>query len=346
MMHMAIESGIRRARRNIGASLGTGGVSLAALLFAAALLSVPPPAIAAPSRRASAGPAGPVRLSAADSITRAIEKGRAETREWLKSAPTSYLATVDRRDFGDKTTMTVGSAPENDVRLEDPAVARVHLRVTVVGDSFHVESADGRATFKVKDEERTEAMLPPSGIGVGRYMLRLSHQRFPALIVFDPQSPRFQDYKGLEYFPVNLSYRYVLRLTPDPTPDTVVILSTRGNQRHALRAGRFEFLVGNGVCRLEATRLLEPGVGEHDLGVFFRDATSGKESYGLGRYVDVEPLEDGRYVLDFNLAYNPACAFSEHYNCPIPPRTNALKLPIRAGEKDSHYAAEKVSNEP
>jgi hypothetical protein len=275
-----------------------------------------------------------------DSLTRAIEKDREDTRQWLKSSPLSYLATVARRDFGDKNTLTVGSAPENDMRVEDPAIAPTHLRVTVVGDSFHVVSADGKATFKVNDEERTEATLPPSGIGVGRFTLRLSHQRFPAIIVFDPQSPHFASYHGLEYFPVNLAYRYVLPLTASAHPDTVIILSTRGNQRRALRVGRFDFVVGNAVCRLEATRLLEPGVGERDLGVFFRDATSGKQSYGLGRYVDVVPLPDGRYTLDFNTAYNPACAFSDHYNCPIPPKANSLKLPIPAGEKDSHYHGE------
>jgi len=84
-------------------------------------------------------------------------------------------------------------------------------------------------------------------------------------------------------------------------------------------------------------RLLEPGVGENDLGIFFRDATTGKESYALGRYVDVKKLENGRYLLDFNFAYNPACAFSDHYNCPIPPRENVLPMAVRAGEMDSRY---------
>ena len=62
-----------------------------------------------------------------------------------------------------------------------------------------------------------------------------------------------------------------------------------------------------------------------------------KVFYTLERYVDLKKLENGNYILDFNLAYNPACAFSEYYNCPIPPKSNALMVPIRAGEMDSHY---------
>jgi len=223
------------------------------------------------------------------------------------------------------------------VRIADAAVAAHHLRVTVVGDSFAVEALDPGATFRVKDEERRAARVGPSSIGIGRFGLRLSHQRFPAIIVFDPRSPRFAEYKGLQWFPVDPAYRYVLPLTPNPKPDTTVILSTRGNRRRAVRVGWFDFLVGRTRCRLEATRLLEPGVGENDLSVFFRDATTGRESCPVGRYVDPERLPDGHYVLDFNLGYNPACAVSDHYNCPIPPKANVLKVAIRAGEMDAHY---------
>jgi uncharacterized protein (DUF1684 family) len=96
--------------------------------------------------------------------------------------------------------------------------------------------------------------------------------------------------------------------------------------------GWFEFEVAGKRQRLAAVRLLEPGVGEDDLSIFFRDATSGKGSYGMGRYVDPERLPDGRWVLDFNLAYNPACAVSPYYNCPVPPPENVLEAAIRAGE--------------
>jgi uncharacterized protein len=273
----------------------------------------------------------------ADSIRRTIEKDRDDTREWLKSGATSYLATAMRVEFDTRAALKVGRRHSSDVHLDDPAVRDDHLLVTVVGDSFRVEALDDSATFKVKGVTQRTVMVGPSAIGVGRYSLRLSHQRYPAIIVFDPENPRYKTYKGIDYFPVDLSWRYVLPLTPDPVRDTVVIQSTRGSQRRAVRAGWFDFIVGRTRCRLEANRLLEPGVGEHDIAVFFRDATTGKETYPVGRYLDPTPLPDGRYVLDFNMAYNPACAYSDHYNCPIPSSANRLKVAVRAGEQDMHY---------
>ena len=285
------------------------------------------------------GPSQGPRMSAAeaDTLLPSYARDRAETDQWLKSAPTSYLATILRRDFNERTSLTVGSAPGNDVRIEDAGVRPHHLRVTVVGDSFHVETIDPRARFQMKDSTMSRATLPPSGIKVGRFSLRLSHQRFPAIIVFDPKSPRFKLYKGIKYFPPDLSYHVVTALVPNPKPDTTIILSTRGNRRRAVRVGWFDFKVNGTPCRLEAERLLEPGVGENDLGLFFTDATTKKESYGVGRYLDPERRKDGLYTLDFNRCYNPACAYSDHYNCPIPPEANHLTVAIRAGEMDSHY---------
>jgi hypothetical protein len=172
---------------------------------------------------------------------------------------------------------------------------------------------------------------------VGRFILRLSHQRFPGIIVYDAASPRFREYKGLRYFPYDPAFRYILPLTANPKSDTTIILSTRGNRRKALRVGWFEFVVEGKSCRLEVSRLLEPGVGEKSYSIFFRDATSGVESYPMGRYVEAEELPDGRFLLDFNMTYNPACAFSDHYNCPIPPKENHLPARITAGEMNSHY---------
>lgn len=288
--------------------------------------------------------ARPVKLTPvqATAVMKEYEKDRADTQKWLQSDPTSYLATIDRRDFEQRKTLTVGRAPDNDLKIDDAAVSAHHLKVTVEGDKFRVEALDQTASFKVnKGKEGWQAVrdatLEPSSIQIGRFLIRLSHQRFPGLIVFDPQSPRFKLYKGLSYFPPDVAYRYELALTPNPKSDITIIMSTRGNQRRAERVGWFEFYVGETPVKLEALRLLEPGVGETDLGIFFRDATTGKESYELGRYVDVKKLPNGKFLLDFNFTYNPACAYSDHYNCPIPPKANVLTVAIRAGEMDSHY---------
>jgi hypothetical protein len=282
--------------------------------------------------------AHPVQLdrARAAAVTREIEQRRAEA-DAAQRGPASYFATVARRDFGDRATLTVGRAADNDVRLDDPAVQPHHLRITVEGDTFRVTAVDPAASFTAGPAPSRGTTMGPGTIGVGRFRLRLSHQRFPAIIVYDPQSPRLAAYRGLQHFPIDLRYRYELPLTANPVPETVVVMSTRGSRRQAVRAGWFDFVVGGTPHRLEAVRLLEPGADEKSLSVYFRDATSGTETYALGRYLDAPQLPDGRYVLDFNLAYNPACAFSEHYNCPIPSKANTLAVAIRAGEKDSHY---------
>ena len=288
---------------------------------------------------ATAQAVAPMKLApaVADTLKAAIEKDRKDTEDWLAHNGTSYLAAVARRDFGAKTTLTVGRAEDNDVRVDEPAVMAHHLSVTVVGDSFRVQAVDEGATFKVRDQVTRGATLSPQTIFFGRYALRLSHQGYPALIVFDSQAPGFSRYHGLKWFPVDFNYRYEVALDPSAKLDTVVILATHSQPRRAVRVGWFNFKVGSTACCLEATRLLEPGVGEKDVSVFFRDATTGKESYTVGRYVEPERLPDGRFVLDFNNAYNPACAVSDYYNCPIPTKANTLKVAIRAGEMDAHY---------
>jgi len=277
-----------------------------------------------------------------------VEGGRWQMAEPAGAAEPTFRGTIgdlrhtERIEYLWRDRLKVGSEDSCEVRLKDPSIRPYHLSVRVVGDSFKVEARDPAASFKVKGVELRKATLGPSGIQVGRYTLRLSHQRYPAIIVFDPQSPRYQSYHGIDYYPVDLAWRYVLPLTRNASQDTAIIISTRGFQRRAVRVGWFDFMVGTTACRLEADRLLEPGVGENDIAVFFRDQTTGKDTYAVGRYIDPVALGDGRYLLDFNLAYNPACAYSEHYNCPIPPRKNRLAVAVAAGEKDSHYIAHKA----
>jgi uncharacterized protein (DUF1684 family) len=141
-------------------------------------------------------------------------------------------------------------------------------------------------------------------------------------------------YPGLNYFAPDQRYRIEgLTLAPelDPT-NTTEIVTSDGKTREAWRVGTLEFDVPGGHATL-AGYAFEPGPVE-ELFVPFRDATSGKETYGAGRYLDLEPEDDGTYALDFNLAYNPWCAYAPQYSCPLPPSENWLPLRIEAGEQN------------
>lgn len=262
----------------------------------------------------------------------ALETDRARTRAWYHS-PGSYFAAVSRTDFGSATSLVVGRDPSAQVHVDDPALAPQHLRIMVQGDVFRLEAIAPDATFRVKDAEVREAVVGPSSVRVGRYTLRLSHQGFPAVIVFDPKSPALAHVVEPTWWAPAPAFRVVAKLARAEHPEEVVIQSTRGLKRRALKIGRFEFEIQGKKLALEANHLLEPGVDDAAVSVFFRDATTGKESYGVGRYIDPAPQPDGTWVLDFNAAYNPACAWSPHYNCPIPPKANTLPIAIEAGER-------------
>ena len=280
---------------------------------------------------AAAGPADDA------AVRKKISADRADTIRWLRSDPTSYLAAVKRVSFGEKPALIVGSDPACDVVL--PGLEPHHLSVTAAEDGFTLYGLDDGAFFTVAKGTTPvrSAKTGPARLSVGRFMLRLSHQGYPAVIVFDRKSPRFKEYKGIPYFPIDLSYRVKARLVPDPKAETVAIASSNSADRKAVRVGWLEFALGGAPLRLAAHRLLEPGSADGDLSVFFRDATTGKESYKVGRYVEPEKQDDGTYILDFNMAYNPACAYSPFYNCPIPPKENQLPVPVRAGERDPGY---------
>jgi len=251
----------------------------------------------------------------------ALAKDRQATLAAFHDGHRSPLAAVARHDFAADRPMSFGSAPECDVRLEGLAPREAVIRAL----------ADG---FEVEREGRKEQVRAGGKLQLGRYTLRLSHQNFPGVVVLDAQSERLKSGPFPRWFDPDPAYRVEARLVRDQPQREEVVLSTRGNKRRALRLGQLEFTLQGKPLRLTALRLLEPGNDESEVSIFFRDATTGHESYPVGRYVDAEPLEGDRYALDFNRAYNPTCAFSPLYNCPIPPRENVLPIAIRAGERD------------
>jgi len=138
-----------------------------------------------------------------------------------------------------------------------------------------------------------------------------------------------QHFDGLRYFDLDPAFRFEVTLD-GPAGKVEEVQMSDGSTDHLQRAGTVRFTVDG-----TAATLLAYNQGD-DLFIPFRDATSGKETYGAGRYLEAEPLGGGRYLLDFNRAYNPYCAYNDDWRCPLPPSENWLTVAIRAGEKSFH----------
>lgn len=137
-------------------------------------------------------------------------------------------------------------------------------------------------------------------------------------------------WEGLSYYEPNGDLSFTLEVQPGDNSE-VTLQTSDGQTRTYRRLGTVTFEVAGAQAQLT---LFHAG-DDHQIFVPFRDATSGNETYGAGRYLDLEPNGDGTVTLDFNYAYNPYCAYNEAYSCPLPPHENWLRLPIPAGER--HY---------
>lgn len=148
-----------------------------------------------------------------------------------------------------------------------------------------------------------------------------------ALRVRDPNAPTRVGFRGLDYFPIDPAFRVVGTWVPHEPGRTVQVANVLGQLIDEPNPGRVEF-------ELEGTQYsLEAIDSDDDLFYIVADRTSGRETYGLGRFLySALPDENGTVVLDFNRLYNPPCAFSEFTTCPLPPEGNRLDVALRAGE--------------
>ena len=146
-------------------------------------------------------------------------------------------------------------------------------------------------------------------------------------------APERAAFAGLPYFPYDSTFAVPAALVPAVSTDTVAFPTSTGELRPMVRAGQLVFAAGGVERRLVAYTPVGPGANAGELFVPFRDATSGGETYGGGRYLDLPVAPLGRYALDFNRAYHPYCVYSDAYSCPLPPAENTLAVAVRAGER-------------
>jgi uncharacterized protein len=143
----------------------------------------------------------------------------------------------------------------------------------------------------------------------------------------------------LSFYPLDPAYRMVARFEKYADSPWFSMPTSGATPQIQRKYGRLTFTIHDTVLHLmvyQSQDLLQKAATRDYLFIPFTDATSGIDSYGAGRYIDgaIGDIRNGSLVLDFNKAYNPYCAYSAGYNCPIPPHENDLPVAIRAGEKN------------
>lgn len=170
----------------------------------------------------------------------------------------------------------------------------------------------------------------------GDYVKQIEEKRFQKERFFlsSPESPfKYKNLvKNIAYFAPKESYKVQASIEVFETPKPVEIATSNGKSDSYLQYAYLHFELQGQKYKLLALR---EKMQMPNLWVGFRDATSGKTTYGGGRYLDLAYRNGQKTItLDFNLAYNPYCAYTDGFACPIPPRENTLPTTIEAGEKD------------
>ena len=230
---------------------------------------------------------------------------------------------------------TFGRAPDRAFSLDDAALAAdTGAFVLTQGHVRYVAHASNAMTYLGKpvasldlvsdvDEKPTELIA-----GSLHFML-IERGGHLGVRVRDSVSPNRLQFKGLQYFPVRPDWHVQAHFEPYVPEHHIPIVNILGMTEEMTSPGAIVFEHAGRSWRLDA--ILE-APGDRELFVMFSDATSGKETYGAGRFLYVPLPNADRIEVDFNEAYNPPCAFTNFATCPLPPQQNQLSLAIDAGE--------------
>lgn len=237
---------------------------------------------------------------------------------WLKNGENSFGSASDRAFSVDDAALAPDTGAfvltENHVRY----VAHGSKAMTYLGtpvDSLDLVSDAG--------EKPTELVAGPL------HFMLIDRAGHLGIRVRDTVSPNRLQFKGLQYFPVRADWHIQAHFEPYVPEHRIPIVNILGMTEEMVSPGAIVFEREGRTWRLDAI-LEDPG--DKELFVMFSDGTSGKQTYGAGRFMYVGLPNADRIDVDFNEAYNPPCAFTDFATCPLPPPQNRLALSIEAGE--------------
>jgi uncharacterized protein (DUF1684 family) len=274
-----------------------------------------------------------------------IERWRAERDERLR-APDGWLSLVGLTWLKPGTNR-FGSARDNEVVL--PAAAPAHAGAFVVeGRAVKLVTERGAALTKnggpaAAGPFRTDAAGTPDVLASASVTWQVIERGDRVGVrVKDSASPARRAFAGSRWFAIDPAFRVVARLVPRSGTTKMVVPDASGGRQTLDSPGTLEFTLLGKPVRLDPVL---DGDDPSDQMIVFRDLTSGRETYGGGRFVRAIRQPDGTFVVDFNRAYAPPCAFTPYATCPLPPEQNRLKISIAAGQKNDESAGQKKPDE-
>ncbi len=242
-----------------------------------------------------------------------VDHERREFAEWLRVAPVSPLRAVVVRPIGSGLTL---GPPTADLPLTGAPPGRIAER-------------DGRVTLVLGDETLRLARGRTTVVGTWRLVVSGPPGRSAVTV--------YRGEPGKEKQPIHYPYApasvFVVTLIPAREARSQRVLAPDGVEVEANDAGTVKVTIGGVPATLQVKRLPGATEDESELEIYFRDATADRGTYPAGRFVSLIPRPDGRYLLDFNRARNPFCAYNTAYPCPAPWRGNLLTQPVKAGER-------------
>lgn len=248
---------------------------------------------------------------------------------WLTLAGLLWLEPGDNR---------FGGGEAADLRLEHPALPPLAAiftlddgRVSFIADESAEFTVDGQP-FSAGTLEVDVVGSPATELRIGQlHIIVIERGDRIGLRVRDFEHPARTGFPGLDFYPVDPTWRIEGEFLPHPEGTTIQVMDVTGTIREFDNPGRVSFEMRGQTYTLEA---LDESSTER-LFLMFRDGTSGNATYGAGRYLYTDyPDGRGRVLLDFNKAHNPPCAYTRHAVCPLPPRGNEIPLRVTAGERD------------
>jgi uncharacterized protein (DUF1684 family) len=230
-----------------------------------------------------------------------------------------------------------GSDPGNPIVLPKDKAPPIAGSLWLENDRVRLASrpgveitADGKSatTLDLKDDNDDRG---PTILKLGSLLINVVKRgERIGVRVKDTETRTRREFKGLEYYPVDPKWRIEARFEPYQPPKTIPITNVLSMTDDETSPGALAFEVDGKTYRIDP--ILEKG--ETDLFVMIADETTGRETYGAGRYLYVSPPDaSGKVIIDFNKTYSPPCAFTNFATCPLPPRQNHLPFRIEAGEK-------------